>query len=333
MTAGKKDQEKSEPISTYRFVINTAYGLQNFLKISETNNGDLIVSERSAQEILDLSRGAPQLLAVDPAKRAKGSITVHPNLKSENSTITINYKTGKKGEESRTVTSALEVRQGLKLFPVLSKVGGNITSPSLTVDLAGYKNDTFLELWSGQEFDWSIQSLAYCVFVANPDIAFVLPHNFPREVHYIRFKHLQLIFMYWTFDEATKGAGTNLQLFAPEGQALPGLELHEAANFTNKTTEEHSNVYASLPELLPGQLPAKMLQQTGVQVVHSKWHFKNLSFGIETHRDESLLRLKFHNADGNIAVVDFNGEDITKFQDTLNHAIKVNPGLTVWKKP
>jgi hypothetical protein len=318
---------------TYRFVVNTAYGVQNFLTIKETKKGDLIVSERFATERLDLSQDELQLLSTDPGEREIESITVHPNLMSQNGTITVNYKIEKMGEKSYTVTSALEVRQGLRLFPVLSSIGSNIASPRLIIDRAKYKDDTLLELWSDQQFDWTIQSLAYCVFVANPDIAFVLPQNFPREVHYLRFEHLQLIFMYWTFDQPTKGAGTTLRVFAPNGQALPGFELNEAAQLTVLATKEHTNHYARLPEFLPGQLPPKFLPHTGVQVIPSKWHFKNFSFGVETHRDESLLRLKFHNSDGNVAVVDLNGEGITEFQNTLNHAIKVVPGLTVWKKP
>lgn len=193
-----------------------------------------------------------------------------------------NYKTVKGGEETRIVTSALEVRQGLRLFPVLSKVGENVASPRLAIEAAKCKDDTLLELWPEQQFDWSIQSLAYCVFVANPNIAFVLPQNFPKAVHYLRFKHLQLIFMYWTFDQPTKGAATTCYLSAPPGQALPGLELHEAANHTDVASQEHFNVYDRLPELLPGQLPEKLLPQTGVQVVHDKWHFKNFSFGVES---------------------------------------------------
>lgn len=317
----------------FRFVVNTVYGVQNFLNIKETNKGDLIISDRIERERFDLIKGALRFLVGDLESREKGSITVHPNLRSTNGTITINYKTKKMREESRVVTSALEVRQGLRLFPALSKVGENIASPNMTIDPDKHKNDTLLELWPGQQFDWSIQSFAYCVFVANPEIAFVLPRNFPRGLHYLRFKHLQLILMYWTFDKPTKGASTSMQLFAPTGQALPGFEVQEAADFTNKLTEEHSNHYDSLPALLPGQFPAKLLRQTGVKVIHDKWHFKNFSFGIETHRDESLLRLKFHNTDGNVAIVDLNGEFITKFQNELNQAIKVTPGLAVWKGP
>ena len=317
----------------YRFVVNTAYGVQNFLTIKETKKGDLIVTGRIKNEPLDLSQDTSHWLTADPAGLEKSSITVHPNLQSESGSITVNYKTRKNGEESRVVTSALEVRQGLRLFPVLSTVGENVASPRLTIDPAKYSDDTLLELWPGQQFDWSIQSLAYCVFVANPGIAFVLPHSFPREVHYIRFQHLQLIFMYWTFDQPTKGAGTTLQIFAPPKQALPGFEIHEAAKLTYKASEDDSKIYARPPGRLPGQFPASLLPQTGVQVVHDKWHFKNFAVGIETHRDESLLRLKFHNADGNVAVVDFNGEAITNFQDQLNYAIKVVPGLSVWKKP
>ncbi len=314
----------------YRFVVNTAYGLQNFLIVKETNNGDLIVTQKGEHETLDLTQEIP---AGNSADREKSSITVHPNLQSNSGTISINYKTNKNGQEtSREVTSVLEVRQGLRLFPVLSKIGENVVSPRLAIEPTKYKNDVLLELWLGQQFDWSIQSLAYCIFVANPEIAFIQPQSFPREIYHLRFKHLQLIFMYWAIDKPTKGASTTLKVFEPTGQALPGFELHEATNFTDKASEEYCNHYSLIPELMQGQLPKKLLQQTGVKVVNGKWYFKNFSYGLETHRDESLLRLKFRNADGNEAIIDFNGEDITKFQDQLNYGIKTVPGLAVWKK-
>ena len=226
----------------------------------------------------------------------------------------------------------LEVRQGLRLFPVLSKIGENVASPRLTIEATKYKNDVLLELWQGQQLDWSIQSLAYCIFVANPEIAFTEPRNFPREIHYLRFKHLQLIFMYWAIDKPTKGASITLKVFESTGQALSGFEVHEATSITDKASEGYDNHYSRIPELVQEQLPKKLLQQSGVKVVNGKWHFKNFSYGLETHRDESLLRLKFRNADGNEAIVDFNGEDITKFQDQLNHGIKTVLRLAIWKK-
>lgn len=314
----------------YRFVVNTANGLQNFLKVNETNNGDLVVSQKIEHERLDLSKDIP---AGNPADREKSSITVHPNLQSNSGTISINYKTNKNGQEtSREVTSVLEVRQGLRLFPVLSIIGENVVSPRLTIEPTENKKDVLLELWQGQQLDWSIQSLAYCIFVASPEIAFIQPQNFPREIHYLRFKHLQLIFMYWAIDKPTKGASITLTVFEPTGQALSGFELHEVTSITDKASEEYCNNYPRIPELTQGQLPKKLLQQTGVKVVNGKWHFNNFSYGLETHRDESLLRLKFRNVDGNEAIIDFNGEDITKFQNQLNYGIKTVPGLAEWKK-
>ena len=316
---------------TYRFVVNTAQGMQNFLKVKERKNGDLIVSQRNYYETLNLDGFADYGLPKDSAEGHKNDITVHPNLASKNDTISINYKTIKAGKEiSRTVCSALEVKKGLTLFPVLISIGSNIASPNLEIN---DNKDKIIYLWPDQQLDWSLQSLAYCVFVANPDTHFVSSQNFPRGIHYLNFKHLQFIFMYWIFDKPTKGAGTTFQVFNPDEGALRGFELNEAINYTETISIEHAKIYDLLPELLPQQLPQDPIIQTGVKIILDKWLFKRFTYGIETHRDESLLRLKFKNEDGNQTNVDFSGEEITKFQDALNKAIQVTPGLAVWKKP
>ncbi|OIQ99124.1 hypothetical protein GALL_188610 [mine drainage metagenome] len=212
---------------------------------------------------------------------------------------------------------------------MIATLGGNIANPSLHLPNS---SDEIVEFWPNQKFDWNIQSMAYCIYVANPEINFIFPQNFPRAVHNLRFKHLQLIVMYWAIDKPTKGASSSIQLFSPPTEALAGLQLQEAVDFTYKLTETHIKQYELLPELLPDQLPKTWLQNTHVKVVLTKWHFKKFSYGLESNRDESLLRLKFNNEDGNEAVIDFTGEDITKFQESLNMAINSNPGLAMWKR-
>ncbi len=68
---------------------------------------------------------------------------------------------------------------------------------------------------------------------------------------------------------------------------------------------------------------------SGIQVVLAG---KCVRFSVSSNRDESLLRLTMEMEDGKAAVVDFNGEFITKFQTTLNHAIQVVPGLASWRE-
>ncbi|OIQ99123.1 hypothetical protein GALL_188600 [mine drainage metagenome] len=97
-----------------RFVIDTIYGKQNFLKIKETNRGDLILSKRGLHEKLDLSKSILDLQNPDIENRLGENITIHPNLESQSDTITINYKTHKNGQELfREVTSALDVKKEL----------------------------------------------------------------------------------------------------------------------------------------------------------------------------------------------------------------------------
>jgi hypothetical protein len=62
-------------------------------------------------------------------------------------------------------------------------------------------------------------------------------------------------------------------------------------------------------------------------------YFKCTGFSLEAIRDKSLLKLSLQMADGQIVVVDLNGELITKFQAKINRAITSVPGLAVWKGP
>ncbi len=318
----------------YRFVVNTANGVQNFLKIESRSSGDVIVSPRLSSEALDLNGDLKTSQTPDLQKIRGMAITIHPNLKSKIGSISVNYKTLRDGkEESREVQSALDVKHGLRLFPILLDVGENVGSPRLTIDpkKPKYGKTFFIDLWPGQVFDWSIQSLGYWLFVANPEVSVVFPQSFPREVRCFKFPHLQLIFMYWALDVPTKGAGTRIQLFSPPDLALPGLELSEVVELTTMAINEHLSIHASLPDFLFGQLPENILPQPGMLVVNNKWHFKEFSFSVQTIRDESVLRLNVRNVDGNVAVIDFRGNDILEFQRLLNEAIARTPGLAAWR--
>jgi len=312
-----------------RLSVRTRSGLQNFLKIEERKNGDLILSTRGDHEGIALPGLEP---ATHEGKRIRTAITVHPNLKSQIGSITINYKSLDKGTEiDREVVHVLDVKQGGRLFPVLADIGSNIGGPSLSIDPS--TSDGVVHLWSGQEFDWSVQSLAYCVLLANRGVEIRTPHNCPAEVLRFDFQHLQVVVLYWALDRPTKGASLGIALEPLLDGAISGLDLPQVNDLVNALSQEHEKRYELLPDFLPGQLPERAIQCGGVRVVPQKWHFKEFHYRIEAIRDESLLRLSFCNIDGNTAIVDLNGKDITHFQEEIAKAIRSTPGLAVWKDP
>ena len=321
----------------YRFVVRTAHGLQNFLSVEETNKGDLVVTSKGRTERIDLASAVVNTFPPPEDELEIHQVTVHPNLQSQTGTISVNYKTIKDGKETREVTSALDVKEGDKLFPALSAAGVNVMSFRLTIDPEKHENDRLIELWPNQSFDWSIESLAYCFFVANPNLFLAIPQNFPRDAHSVNFTHLQVIFLYWTIDKPTKGASIGLGLEAPPKVALLGLDFRSAVELTDKLSAHYLDTYDRIPALLPGQLPDTLpdtaMPLSGVKIAPLKWHFSNPTYRVSAHRDESLLRVEFIERRGNVSIVDFNGEAITKFQDSINHAIREVPGLAVWKKP
>jgi hypothetical protein len=140
--------------------------------------------------------------------------------------------------------------------------------------LEKYAKYTVIELWHGQDFDWSIQSMSYCIFVANPDVSISVPHEFPRSVICFPFKHLQIIIMYWAVSLPTKGAGISIEMMSDEQSGQLGLTLQEEVNITFAATEEYKKHYGNLPDFLQNQLPPTPHCLTGVEVVLEKWHFR-----------------------------------------------------------
>lgn len=314
----------------YRFMVNTAGGLSNFLTIIETPNGDVCIHDRGAHTSAELQvDGALQLLD-DYEKRVSTQITVHPNLQSKNSTVTVNYKTVQQGAElSRSVVSALEVRQGARFFPVLASVGINVAAPKQMVRPGQYQRDRQIHLWPGQCFDWSIQSLGFSIFICNPDMVLTVPQGTPEVVQVIKFKHLQVVFVYWAVDKPTRGASVS-QLPLPSGEALVGLDLQDIGNFIGNIATAHSQFYDKLPDFLPSQLAPLSLPQLGVRVVDPRTYLQRPSFSVQANRDASLLRLSFQTHDGARVVVDLNGKAITEFHEQVGTAIRLVPGLASW---
>jgi hypothetical protein len=237
-------------IPPHRFAIGTKVGLQNFLKIEETSGGDLIISPRGKRHSAPVGSETAASANVDGSATTTSSITVHPNLNSNTGSISINYKDNVGGIIERKVAGVLDVKAGQRLFPIITSIGRNINRPSLTIDRGKYEKDNLIELWPGVRIDLARDSLAYSVLVANPNIRFMFPEDFPRNTISMTFQHLQVLFLYWLFNQPTRFRGTTLTFSTPD-KYVNGFEFHEALNFTNDMTLSHSTVYATLPEFTP----------------------------------------------------------------------------------
>lgn len=234
----------------HRFVIGTKVGVQNFLKIEETKTGDLIVSPRGKRHVAPVGSESATSANVDSSAITTSSITIHPNLNSNTGSISINYKDNVGRNKERKVAGVLDLKAGQRLFPILTSIGRNINRPSLTIDRGKYEKDNLIELWPGAGIDLERDSLAYSVLIANPNIRFMFPDDFPRNTIPMTFQHIQVLFLYWLFNQPTRFRGTILTFSTPD-KYVNGFEFHEAFNFTNDMTLSHSKVYATLPDFPP----------------------------------------------------------------------------------
>jgi len=73
-----------------RLIINTNYGYKNFLKLKETQNGDIIVALRGLRHPVSLNKAASTQADLNEAVIT--NITIHPNLKSKTGSISVHYK-------------------------------------------------------------------------------------------------------------------------------------------------------------------------------------------------------------------------------------------------
>lgn len=238
-------------IPPHRFVISTKVGLQNFLKIEETRTGDLIISPRGKRHVAPVGSETAASANVDGSAITTSSMTVHPNLNSNTGSISINYKDSVGGNKVRKVAGVLDVKAGQRLFPIIASIGRNINRPSLTIDRGKYEKDNLIELWPGVGIDLERDSLAYSVLVANRNIRFMFPEDLPRNTIVLTFQHLQVLFLYWLFNQPTRFRGTTFNFSTPE-KYVNGFEFHEVLNFTNDMTLAHSSVYDTLPDFPQG---------------------------------------------------------------------------------
>ncbi|MBY0247751.1 MAG: hypothetical protein K2Q17_08790 [Nitrospiraceae bacterium] len=238
----------------HRFVITNNGELQNFLTIKETKAGDLIHSARGKQHSVLVGSEASTTTRIEENSVRSSSITIHPNLNSDIGSITINYKDNVQGNQERKIAGVLDVKFGQRLFPIITSIGRNIGRPGLTIDRSKYQDENLIELWPGNGIDLTCDSLAYSVLVANPNIRFAFPEDFPRHVVSLFFQHFQVLFLYWLFNQPTKFRGTTLTFSTSSQKYINGFEFHEALNFTNDITLAHSQAYSSLPDF-PGANP------------------------------------------------------------------------------
>jgi hypothetical protein len=235
-------------LKTYRFVIQVNNKLQNFLKIKETKSGDLIISERGRAHNATPGTEAAEVRNIDERNTYPRNITVHPNRKSDFGTITINYKKTIDNGEEKEVAGVFNVKNGTRLFPILTSIGRNVGRPRLAIDENIRDESEIIKIWPDSNLDLKKHSLAYCIFVCNPNIEFLIPDEVPRKYISIKFNFLQMIFVYWLFNQPTKFRGLTITFPTPDGY-VNGLELHEAINYTIESTLKYLEVYPSLPEI------------------------------------------------------------------------------------
>ncbi len=231
--------------STHRFAVAVKGELKNFLKIRETPRCDLIISPRGRRDVAEVGSARARSRSVDTKDATVSSITVHPNLRSKISSVTVNYKDSRGSEETRTIAGILGVKDRFRLFPVLTSIGRNIGVDRLT--MTTFSHDESVErLWPNAELDLGKDSLAFTLAIASPDARFVVPNDFPRNVITLQFTHFQVVFFYWLFNCPTRFRGTTLTISTPRDYA-DGFEFHELLNFTNDATLLHMRVYEDLP--------------------------------------------------------------------------------------
>lgn len=230
----------------HNVIIDTEFGYKHFLKIKETSKGDIIVSPRGMRHSVPLHYR--QLLATTEQHGTVTNITVHPNLKSEINSITINFKDNFRSKETRTVAGVLEVKKHDKMYPILASVGRNISTDRLNYDISKPPKGSTFDLWEGHGLSLKSDSLAYVLAVCNKDLDITFPEDFPRLYKFFEFKHLKLVLFYWVFNQPTKHRGTSLRLDT-NGEYLKGLQVHDIFNLTNDLTMTHMNHYPSLPDI------------------------------------------------------------------------------------
>lgn len=229
-----------------RIILETEYGTRNFLKILETGKGDLIISPRGVRH--SVSANEYQSSDIRESEAVVINITIHPNLKSEIGSISVNIKDKKYGAEMKRVVGLLGVKEDIRMYPILASVGRNLSVPRLNYDQENPPKGASFELWEGNGIRLKSDSLAYVLAVCNKDLVINFPEDFPRNVKFFKFKHMKLVLFYWLFNQPTKLRGTSLRIDT-QGEYIPGMEPHELLNLTNDLTMAHLSHYEHFENL------------------------------------------------------------------------------------
>lgn len=229
-----------------RVILKTEHGYRNFLKIKETDKGDIIVSPRGKIHSVSMQNSSSD--QADESEAKVTNITIHPNLKSDIGSISVNFKDDFNGKQTKQVSGLLGVKDNERMYPILATVGPNLSVPSLSYDRESPpKGDTF-ELWENHGIKLSSNSLAFVLAVCNKDLHIQFPKNFPRKTKFFEFKHLKLVLFYWLFNQPTKFRETSLRV-STNGEYIPGMEPHELLNLTNDLTMVHLSHYENIAEI------------------------------------------------------------------------------------
>lgn len=191
-----------------------------------------------------------KLKRVDKTKATKTQITVHPNLKSKIGSIGIHYKmvTGRRKLDSYAYIT--DVRLGSRLFPVYTSLGRNVSRRSLSITKDKIRKYSVVQMWENGGLNTKRDTLCYSIIVANTNINFSIPEDFPRNVFTLKYTHFQLIIVYWLFNQPTKLRGINyFETTDPKGKAIRGYEFHEILNFTNFVILKYLDFCPYLPKL------------------------------------------------------------------------------------
>lgn len=226
----------------YRFVVRVGGKPRNFLKLTETPSGDLVISQRGR-----FYSGKPGIFSVAGKADELTNITVHPNLKSRIGSITVNYKRKSGKTESRKIAHVLGVKHSDRLFPVYASIGRNLHSRWCDVSETKAQKAKLIELWPSVGLDQSKDSLAFMLFVANRQAAFTMPGGLPCNFIPLLFARLQVLTFFWLFNRPTKPYWSNFVAFADDNFFGVGMEFHEAVNYTNDLTLLHATSYDSFP--------------------------------------------------------------------------------------
>ena len=237
-----------------RYVISVDGKQRNFLSIEERKNKDLIISVRGKKHCVPIEFGREFDLDYSLKEHnieTHSSFTVHHNPNSKINSITLNCHRNVDDKKVDTETSyIIGVKKGCNMVPVMASIGRKLNSDNLLMKSVK-EGDSVVNLWEGQDINSNFNSVAYLLAIANPDVDFAIPKEFPRNNIVTKFERFQIVLFYWLFNKPVKLRGTSVIIkgYKAYSPLSKGLELHEILNFTNELTKNHLMLYDGYPDL------------------------------------------------------------------------------------